>query len=136
MALQTVELHDELADIPVGIGVGTTRAWRNNYAFMYNLVELSGFKLHVCNQVTETGLPGEKLFIVGHGGFWYACEGTMRNGEQSIRQACFRTREDYWERGWHSWEVNSDRHTGPFPRYSDGWWMAGTWNGDLLCETR
>ena len=87
----------------------------------------------VCNKVTDYGLPGEMMFIIGSGTYWYACEGIWQDGNQTIRQAVFRTQENFWEKDKHSWETNYDRHKQPTAQYTHGKWMTGSWQGELKC---
>ena len=138
MALQVV-LHENPGAMPQRIAIGTVKAFRNGYDYRYEKHIMSGHGsrcLYVCDTPTETGLPGEKIFIISDGEYWYACEGTVEAGRFDVRQACFRTKASFWEADWHAWEINGSRHDQPGRQYADGQWTSGSWSGELQCETR
>ena len=123
--------------MPSEIGIGTPPAWEQGYHFVYGMVQVSDeLAIYVSDQVTEFGLPNEKMFIIGHRPYWYACEGTFADGNQRIRQAVFRTCEKFWEPGSHCWETNGDIHTDTKEKYTNGKWRNGRWDGSMQCETR
>jgi hypothetical protein len=70
MALQ-VGLHENPDAMPQRIAIGTVKAFRQGYDFHYQKHSISdqGSKcLYVCDTPTETGLCGEKIFIISDGG--------------------------------------------------------------------
>lgn len=135
----TVGMHDKVSEMPRTITIGTATAFHNRCAFKYEMHHVGGGKdygFYICRTTTETGLPGEHLFIVSDGEYWYACEGKLVADELSIRQACFRTSANYWTRTSHKWEMNGQRSTDADCKWADGKWQTGQWGGKLTCETR
>ena len=43
------------------------------------------YGMYVCDGETNTALPGVQIYILGHGQYWYACEGKVvaRGAEDS-----------------------------------------------------
>jgi hypothetical protein len=108
-------------DMPSRIFIGTNKAFKDGYAFEYNLMRSgSSNSYYQCATPTETGLSNEVLFLVtvdedgatSH----IACEGAIASdGARSIRQACFRTSTRFWEVGWHNWVCDVRRSSRPNP---------------------
>ena len=135
--MHAIKAHSNFASMPCQFGIGTKPAWEKGYAFVYRMVQVTDdHAVYVSDQVSEYGLPHEKMFIIGNFTHWYACEDTFVDGDQHIRQAVFRTRENFWERGEHSWETNQYCHKNSTVLYTDGKWMEGRWEGNMRCETR
>ena len=98
-SMEALQAHLDFRTMPAEIGIGTMSAWKNNDPFMYRMVQVhEDYGVYVCNKVTDYGLPGEMMFIIGDGTYWYACEGIWQDGNQTIRQAVFRTQENSWEK--------------------------------------
>ena len=137
LKLESIGAHKSCESMPISIAIGTPPAWEQGYYFMLNLVQVTDeLAIYVSDQVTEFGLPNEKMFIIGHRPYWYACEGTFADGDQGIRQAVFRTCERFWEPGLHCWQTNKDVHTETKDKYADGKWMEGRWDDSMECLTR
>jgi hypothetical protein len=120
------------------IAIGTKKAFQEGYAFQYDMIDDGAY---VCRTTTETGLEGEVMFFVqideGATAWHVACEGTiLQDGSFEIRQPCFRTRENFWEAGWHAWECNSSRTRTQTPAYMHA--VDPLWDSEnvLSCETR
>ena len=134
-------VHELASGLPKQISIGTTKAFKNGYAFHYTMKSIAGANdrgVYVSPTTTETGRDGEQMFILFSEGYWYACEGKFACPENQfeIRQACFRATADFWKSEWHSWEINSRRDNTPGRKYTDGQWSAGEWSGALRCETK
>ena len=84
------------------------------------------YGMYVCDGKTNTGLPGEQIFILGHGQYWYACEGKVVAGKLKIRQSCFRTQDAFYKTGDHTWQTNLSRHV----EAADGGLNEDGWHGD------
>ncbi len=135
-------VHELASGLPKQISIGTTKAFKNGYAFHYTMKSIAGANdrgVYVCPTTTETGRDGEQMFILFSEGYWYACEGTFEENVANpfeIRQACFRTKADFWKADWHSWDMNGSRDNTPGCKYRDGQWSAGEWSGELWCATK
>ena len=117
---------------PEALWIGTKKAYANAWPFPY--VNVDG--IYVCStQTTENGQDGEILAILpalSPTGHWFvALEGKMVNGHFVPRQACFHTKDNFWETGWHNWETNQkvckDDQV-PDPEWDSEW--------SLKCETK
>ena len=134
-------VHEFASDLPEQISIWTTNVYvLGGIAFQYTMRFIDGENdrgIYVCPTTTETGRDGEQMFILFSEGYWYVCEGKFACAKKpcEIRQACFRTRADFWKSEWHSWEINVRRDNTPGRKYTDGQWSAGKWSGALWCET-
>ena len=68
-------------------------------------------------------------------GAWYtAVEGRVNDDNEFVpRQSVFRTQENFWEAGWHNWQVNEAASPNALPGTPDLW--NATWQG-AWAETR
>ena len=125
-------------DPPGQNAIGTSTVFKKKYPFK-NVLQKVGYQrsvygLCLCQNTTETGRDGEKMFILGQGHWWYACEGTTAEGRAQIRQACFCTREAFFEASNHNWAMNKGRDTKAEVTWQNCY--DGEWSGELMCETR
>ena len=94
-------------NIPIAIQIGTEKAYRNNEAYDYTWDE--SLRIFKCRKTTEAG---EILAIMvedtDETGIWYvAVEGQLCPGFVQRRPA-FRTQAEFWQPGWHEWQVNQN----------------------------
>ena len=99
---------------PEAVTIGIPQAQEQERSLRYVLYaiwyENEPCGMYVCDGKTKIGLPGERIFILGHGKYWYACEGKIAAGQLKIRQSCFRTQEEFYKTGDHNWQTNLSRH--------------------------
>ena len=103
------------ANIPIAIQIGTETAYRNNEAYDYTWD--GSLRIFKCRKTTEAGMPGEILAIMvedsDETSIWYvAVEGQLCPGFVQGRPA-FRTQAEFWQPGWHEWQVNQNSLGGP-----------------------
>ena len=101
-------------NIPIAIQIGTRTAFKNNQAYDYLWDESR--HIFTCCKTTAAGMPGEILAIMveeSPAGNWYvAVEGQLGPVFEGRRPA-FRTQAEFWQPGWHEWQVNQNSLGGP-----------------------
>ena len=101
-------------NIPIAMQIGTREAYHNNEAYDYLWDESR--RIFTCCKTTADGLPGEILAIMveeSSAGNWYvAVEGRLGPVFEGRRPA-FRTQAEFWQPGWHEWQVNQNDSGGP-----------------------
>ena len=117
-------------NIPIAIQIGTRKAFKNNQAYDYTWDESR--LIFKCRKTTAAGMPGEILAIMVEdtsAGIWYvAVEGQLCPGFKQRRPA-FRTQAEFWQPGWHEWQVNQNGSDGEV-----NWDMRD--DGRLWAETK
>ncbi len=96
-------------NIPIAIQIGTRKAFKNNQAYDYFWDESR--RIFMCRKTTAAGMSGEILAIMVEdtpAGTWYvAVEGQL--GPVFVqRRPAFRTQAEFWQPGWHQWQVNQN----------------------------
>ena len=91
------------------IHIGTKTAFEQNYFHEYGLNPASG--AYSCSKTTDNGLQGEISVLSKtqstDGAWCTAVEGRVNDDNEFVpRQSVFRTQENFWEAGWHNWQVN------------------------------
>ena len=117
---------------PEQLWIATQKAYTQQWPFPYVLFD----GINVCNtQTTQNGQLGEILAILpadsATGSWFVAFEGKMVGSQFVPRQACFRTKEQFWEAGWHNWETNQKvckDDQAPDPEWDAEW--------SLNCQTK
>ena len=117
---------------PQELSIGTAKAFEEGYDYRYTKGTVGGKTVYCCSKGSENAMDGERLYIpeADADGYYVAYDGKVVKENLELRQAVFRTRENYWENGWHSWElnhaVNKENVKGTPP----------DWQGRMSAETR
>jgi hypothetical protein len=100
--------------IPIAIQIGTRTAYKSNQAYDYLWDAIR--RIYTCDKTTAAGMPGEILAIMveeSSAGNWYvAVEGRLGPVFDGRRPA-FRTQAEFWQPGWHVWQMNQNSVGGP-----------------------
>ena len=91
--------------------------------------ENDAYGVYVCDSGTNTALPGSQIYMLGHGQYWYACEGEVVVNELKIHRSCFRTRDAFYKSGEHLWQTNLSRHMEDAEGAQNEEWWQGDWQG-------
>ena len=118
--------------VPPKLTIGTKKAFRNNYAFPYELHQIGSERIYVCNKGSEWARPAEFLILRYYHGTWIAYDGSRSANGSSFhcRQAVFRCHEDITLPVWHEWQTNYAADA------SDSTGIPPDWQGALWAETR
>ena len=118
--------------MPEHLTIGTKKAFKNGYAYPYELHQIASEPIYVCNKGSEWARPAEFLILRHSPGNWIAFDGS-RSADGSTfhcRQAVFRCHEDITLPGWH------ERQTNYAANASDSTGIPPDWQGALWAETR
>jgi hypothetical protein len=106
------------AAIHIAMQIGTRTAYKSNQAYDYFWDAIRG--IYTCDKTTAAGMPGEILAIMVEqfpAGNWYvAVEGRLDPIVEEPfqgRRPAFRTQAEFWQPGWHEWQVNQNSVGGP-----------------------
>ena len=121
-----------VATMPSQFAIGTSKAFRNNYAFKYTRCEIDDEIVYICDKGSAWARENEVLVLRCENGTWTAWDSSvdMATAELRCRQPIFRCDGDITEQGWHNWAMN---HAAT----KDGEGAAVNWTTDpFWCETR
>lgn len=122
---ESVQLHAREASNGRCFTIGSTKAYRDGYAFEYRPTSLPG--MYTSQTVPNTARAGERMVLEYYSGYWYASCGRTRT-----RQRLFRTDiHDLWAPDqWIHWEINeaASREKNELDEER--------WGGRVWCQTR
>ena len=121
-----------VATMPSQFAIGTSKAFRNNYAFKYTRCEIDGEIVYICDKGSAWARENEVLVLRCDNGTWTAWDSSvdMDTAELRCRQPVFRCDGDITEHGWHNWAMNQ-------AATRDGEGTPVNWTTDpFWCETR
>ena len=119
-----------VATMPSQFAIGTSKAFRNNYAFKYTRCEIDDEIVYICDKGSAWARENEVLVLRCDNGTWTAWDSSVDdNMDLRCRQPVFRCDGDITDQGWHVWAMN---HAAT----KDGEGTAVNWTGALWCETR
>ena len=120
-----------VATMPSQFAIGTSKAFRNNYAFKYTRCEIDDEIVYICSKGSAWAREDEVLVLRCENGTWTAWDSSvdMATAALRCRQPVFRCGGDITDQGWHVWAMN---HAAA----KDGEGTAVHWTGELWAETR
>jgi hypothetical protein len=121
--------------LPEKFAIGTMKAFKYNYEFLYSKRTVGKETHYVCTKGSDNARPDEVLVLCCETNdgktTWTAWDSeVLPDSTCTCRQPIFRCVDDITKPGWHNWQTNHAASKD----VADG--VDADWQGELWAETR